>query len=204
MSISLLMAPSFAWNPNTHYEIVESNYNSMPYDVQQKLSLEDMEDGADDPDFKFFDFRYHSYPNSIIKADYWLKEGRTHYKMGDYKYASYCFGVASHYISDSFDSPHTANIKGYEHILYEAQASLLTPQGSISASSVMDYSKESKNDYLSNDLNIILSEGYYDGKDNWESWIKTDNKNYIKIQLNRATSASYVLMNRAISQSYFQ
>ncbi len=203
--VSLLLAPaSFAWNPNTHYEIVENNYNALPPDVQQKLSLGDMEDGADDPDFKFFDFSYHGYPNSIIKADYWLKEGRMNYKAGDYEYASYCFGVASHYISDTYCSPHAANEKGYEHILYEAQGSLLTPQNTVSATSAFGYSDRSKNDYLNNDLILILTEGNLQGKNNWKSWEKTKDRSLVQLELNRATTASYVLINRAISQSYFE
>lgn len=203
--VSLILAPAtFAWNPNTHYEIVENNYNAMPADVQQKLSLKDMKDGADDPDFKFFDFKYHSYPNSIIKAKHWLNEGKMHYKAGDYKYASYCFGAASHYISDTFDGPHTSNIRGYDHILYEAEGSFLTPQYTVSAASAFEYADKNQSDYLSSDLNAILTEGYFNGKENWKKWIKTKDKGYIQVELNKATVSSYVLINRAISQSHFE
>jgi len=202
--VVLILAPaSFAWDPNTHHEIVENNYNAMPSDVQQKLDLNEMKDGSDDPDLKFFDFKYHGYPNSIIKANYWLNEGSKHYKTGDYKYASYCFGVASHYITDTYSAPHAANVGGYKHFLYEAEGSFLTPQNTVSATSAIDYPGENQSDYLSDNLNTILTEGCVDGKDNWNSWIKTNDKAYIQIELNRANAASYVLIYRAISESCF-
>lgn len=202
ITVSLFQAPtSFAWNPNTHYEIVENNYKAMPYDVQQKLSLEDMKDGADDPDFKFFDFSNHSYPNSFERADYWLKKAKIHYKMGDYKYASYCFGVASHYISDTFCAPHSArNGKGFNHVIYELQGSSISPKVTLYAAN--QYSSGNTNN-LSGDLKSILCEGYLNGEDSWNNWIRNRDNSYVQKDLNQASGASFNAMNRAIIESNF-
>lgn len=198
---SISQAPlTAAWNLNTHYEIVENNYNSMPIDVQQKLSLADMKDGADDPDIKFFDFENHSYPNSMVKARYWSDEGKSAYENGNYKYASYCFGVASHYISDSFCAPHTKSNTGIYHTIYELQGSLLTPQVTIFAGSV--YSSENHAD-LTGDLSSMMQLGYISGEKNWDNWIKNREGSYVQSNLNQATSASYNIINRDVLESNF-
>ncbi len=198
---SIIQAPSTAaWNLNTHYEIVENNYNSMPIDVQQKLSLDDMKDGADDPDIKFLDFENHSYPNSMVKARYWSDKGKYNYEIGNYSYASYCFGVASHYISDSFCAPHTKDNTGIYHMIYELQGSFLTPRVTISAGSV--YSSENHAD-LTGDLNSSMQLGYISGENNWDKWIKNKDGSYVQTNLNQAAGASYNSINRSILESNF-
>jgi hypothetical protein len=87
-----LVQPVSAWAAPTHYAIAEEVYYSLPVDAQDKLDLSKMIDGADDPDFKFFDFQYHHYPASGEKANYWLLKGKFYYQNEDYKQASYCFG----------------------------------------------------------------------------------------------------------------
>jgi hypothetical protein len=164
-----------AWNWDTHQEIVESNYNSLPSDIQQNLNLNAMKEGANDPDFKFFDFKYHSYPNSYDKAEEWLNKGQYYYEIGDYYYASYCYGVASHYIADSFSAPHCAGASGPNHILYEAKGSFLKPEVIQS----------------NGDLNSALAEGSSMGKSDWNDWLKTKNDSDIQNDLNKGTSASY-------------
>ncbi len=74
--IFVQLSPAAAWAVPTHYEIVEKTYYALPADVQSKLSLDVMKDGADDPDLKFRDFQYHSYPSNQVKVAYWLEQGQ--------------------------------------------------------------------------------------------------------------------------------
>jgi hypothetical protein len=154
--------------------------------MKQNLNLEAMKDGSDDPDFKFFDFKYHHYPDSYGKAQEWLNRGQEYYKNGDYYYASYCYGVASHYITDSFSAPHCAGASGPNHTLYEAKASLLNPE--------MIQSNE--------DLNSAMIEGQSSGRADWNDWLKSKKNSDIQNDMNMATSASYNAIYGSISSSY--
>lgn len=175
-----------AWNWNTHQEIVESNYNDLPVDMRQNIDLNAMKDGSDDPDFKFFDFKYHHYPDSYYKAEEWLNKGQEYYKNGDYYYASYCFGVASHYITDSFTAAHCAGISGPNHAIYEAKASLLNPQ--------LTQSNE--------DFKSTMMEGQSSGKADWNRWLSSKDDSYVQNDLNKATDASYNAIYGSINSSY--
>lgn len=175
-----------AWNWNTHEEIVESNYNSLPPAIKENLNLNAMKQGSMDPDFKFLDFKYHNYPNSYQKADEWLNRGQQSYKKGNYYYSSYCYGVASHYISDSFAAPHSAGINGLNHTLYEAKASFLKPEVIGS----------------NDDLNSALIKGQSNGKTRWNNWLNSQDDSYIQKDMNMATSASYNAMYSSIRDSY--
>ena len=187
ITIPLLQIPAvLAWNWNTHQEIVESDYYSLPADMQQNLNLDIMKKGSLVPDFVFFDFKYHSYPNSYQKANYWLNEGQKNYKNGDFYYASYCYGVASHYISDSFAAPHAAGIFGPNHNLYELKASFLKPE-------VVN---------VTGDLNSTMYNGDSNGEKSWKSWIKSENNSLVQNDLNHATGASYNAMYSSLSDAY--
>ncbi len=174
-----------AWNWNTHEEIVESNYNSLPLTIKENLDLNAMKQGAVDPDFKFLDFKYHGYPNSYQKAEEWLNRGQKSYEKSDYYYASYCYGVASHYITDSFSAPHSAGISGPNHTLYEAKASFLEPEVIQS----------------NDDLNSALIDGQPKCKADWNNWLKSKDDSYIQNDMNMATSASYNAIEESISTS---
>lgn len=175
--VSLIpVSPAEAWSITTHYDIVDAIYYSLPSDAQAKLNLAKMKDGSDDPDLKFRDFRIHSYPNTRIKAEYWLNKGEESYRMGDYDDASYCFGVASHYISDSFCSPHcVSEPSNTSHALYETESMLLIPQVT----------------YLNGNLNSMLYQGHLEGQKIWENWLTTKDESYMQYNLNQAASASY-------------
>ena len=122
------MPISDTWTWKTHSDIVDVVYYGLPVDVQQKLDLNAMRDGSNDPDEKFHDFTYHSYPKSYDKAKMWLDQGKAAYDKGDYINASYDYGVASHYISDTFTPNHTLSPENYaDHSKYENHAKKLTP-----------------------------------------------------------------------------
>ena len=106
LSLLVVMPASDAWSWKTHSQIVDAVYNGLPSDVQKNLNLGIMENASNDPDEIFHDFTYHSYPNSYNKSIYWLNLGKNAYNSGNYENASYDYGVACHYISDTFSAPH--------------------------------------------------------------------------------------------------
>lgn len=147
------------------------------------MNLNAMKDGSNDPDEKFQDFINHSFPNSYNKAKQWLNKGKLAYNHKNYYYASYCFGVASHYISDSFSAPHSANEISYLHSKYESQARSLTPTMNIN----------------NKDLYTSLKQGELKGKKDWISWKKTKKTSIIQKNLNTATSATYSAIKNSIN-----
>ena len=178
------VSPAAAWSVPTHYEIAETTYNALPTDVQSKLSLGLMMDGADDPDLKFFDYQYHKYPENQPKVDYWLNRGRIDYQNGNYHDASYSFGVATHYIADGCCAPHCAdNASKYDHFSYELNAILLTP----------------KIDYPDGDIHLLMKNDYLDGKNCWKSSLKNTNDIYTQHNLNQAVTACYIAVKDNVS-----
>ena len=129
LAVSILFSPvADAWTWSTHSKIVDTTYNSLPSSIQSKLSLTALRDGSNDPDQVFHDYRDHSYPYSYNKAVYYLNQGSAYYKQKKYALASKSFGIASHYISDTFSAPHcVSGESSSKHASYENQASKLTP-----------------------------------------------------------------------------
>lgn len=183
--IILIMAPaSFAWKWSTHSDIVDGVYKSLPYSKKVKINLASMRDGSNDPDEKFHDTRCHSFSSSYYKASTWLNKGKSAYKSKNYKYASYCFGVASHYISDTFSAPHcVSGESSYSHTKYETQGGYLTPKVS----------------YTQGSLYSLMNNGHYKGKTDWSNWSKTKNAAYVQADLNRGASVSFIAINSAMS-----
>src|SRR5690606_33288446 len=101
----------------------------------------------------------------------------------NYYYASYCFGVASHYISDTFSAPHSANDTSYLHSIYESQANTLKPA---------IYRTNDK------DLYSLLKQGDRQGEKDWNVWKKTRKSSITQNNLNQATTASYSTIKRCI------
>lgn len=183
LSISILIPPAVAWNPQTHRNIVSAVHSKLPLSIQKKLNLNEMKKGAVAPDAVFKDFSIHEYPKSTAKAQGWLNKGKTAYKKKNYKYASYCFGVASHYISDTFVAPHCLfGESKAQHKSYENQANNMYPSiGSRSGS-----------------LKTLLASGYKQGKSSWKSWVKTKKSSIPKKALNNAGSACYSLIRKCV------
>jgi len=171
--------PAAAWAEPNHYEIVYQVYYTLPEDVNENLSLFEMMEGAGDPDLRFLDFQNHHYPQSQVKADYWLNQGRNYYLNQDYSNASYCFGVASHYISDGLCPPHTGGgHTGYLHTKFELEALCLTPHINMSENQSMD-------------------ELYNNSTANWMTWLKTGDRSSIQNSLNNAASESYIQIKKS-------
>jgi len=178
------LSPAAAWSVPNHYDIVEKTYYALPADVQSNLSLDVMKDGADDPDLKFLDFEYHSYPANQPKVDYWLNRGKIAYITGNYHDASYSFGVATHYISDGACAPHTeSSASHYNHSLYEVKAVLLT----------------TKINFVNGNIHSIMKNCDLCGKKSWEEWNSNKNDFYIQNDLDRAGSACYIAIKNSVS-----
>jgi hypothetical protein len=179
-----LIQPVSAWAAPNHYAIAEQVYYALPSDAQENLNLSEMIDGSDDPDFKFFDFQYHHYPASQEKANYWLEKGREYYADGEYNPASYCFGVATHYLSDSVCPPHSGGgHSGYEHTKCEVQAVFLQPHITVN----------------NGDMGISLLECNQMSGNAWDQWLKTGDNKYIQQCLDRSADVSYLAVKSAIS-----
>jgi hypothetical protein len=182
--VLLVLVPcDFAWKWSTHSAILEKTYDTLPSYIKKNLNLNAMKDGSNDPDEKFQDFINHSFPNSYSKAKKWLNKGKLAYNHKNYYYASYCFGIASHYISDSFSAPHSANEISYLHSKYESQARSLNPTMNIT----------------NKDLYTSLKQGDLQGEKDWNSWKKTKKTSIIQKDLNAATSATYSAIKNSIN-----
>jgi len=154
----LLFIPGvFAWNWFTHKEFGENVYNSLSDDWQEKLNLEKIRDGSIAPDKDFKDNIKHHYPPSYNLSLYWLDIAKKSLEKQDYNNASYAFGVATHYISDSFAAPHYVKNEPYNlHVKYEWQAKKIKTR---CQKRIYDLQKE-------------LEEASKSGED-WDEWLKT-------------------------------
>ena len=184
LSVPLLISPATAWSFESHQAIVSKAYYLLPQTAQKNLNLDEMKKGSLAPDVTFHDYTRHEYSASVALAQNWLNKGKKAYKSKNYNYASYCFGVASHYIADTFSAPHC--IKGEsaaQHKAYEIQARGMTP--SIR--------------YMSGSLKNILYNGYKQGNKDWRLWIKGSRSPSISQRdLNNAGSAAYSMIKRYI------
>jgi hypothetical protein len=177
---------SDAWSWKTHSDIVDVVYYGLPADVQGKLDLNMMRDGSNDPDEKFHDFTFHSYPKSYDKAKNWLDQGKAAYDRGDYGNASYDYGVATHYISDTFSAPHgVSKESSADHSKYEDHAKKLTPVAT----------------YSNGDLNNILADGKNQGAASWSSWLQSKDDAIIQKNLNMGASASLSAVKDSINST---
>lgn len=179
LAVPLLISPAAAWNLQTHETLASKVYYSLPTSVQHNLNLAKMKEGSIAPDVVFKDNAKHQYPATITQAQNWLNKGKAAYKSKNYSYASYCFGVASHYITDSFSAPHCVTGEPLSiHYAYEAQAAKMTP--SIR--------------YVGGNLNSVLYSGYLQNQIDWNLWLKTKNPSITQRDLNNAGSAAYSII----------
>lgn len=173
ISLLIMVPASDAWSWKTHSQVVDVVYYGLPSDVQRNLNLGIMENASNDPDEIFHDFTYHSYPKSYNKSIYWLNLGKTAYDNGDYENASYDYGVACHYISDTFSAPHGVSGESSSlHSKYEDHAKKLTPVASS----------------VNGDLNSLMENGKIEDSKSWDSWIQTNDDSIIQKNLDNGTS----------------
>ena len=162
-----------AWDWPTHQNIVERVYYSLP---DLNLSLEYLKEGSIIPDKVFHDNRKHHYPDLLELTEKWLLIAEEEYKKENFKNASLAFGIASHYITDSFSSPHY--IKGetsYQHSKYEERGYF------------------EPNEYCRTDIELkeILAESPEEGLF-WESWLENKDNEIPENAVNKAAKAVYI------------
>ena len=189
----MLFSPSAsAWHVVTHENIAEKIYYSMPHNVQHNLNLSEIRMGAAAPDLIFKDSKDggHKYPKSYQKAENWLKKGKTAYQKGDCNYASYCFGVASHYISDSYVVTHCANISKLNHKDYERRSKEMKPSTVWYMGNQFKDINPSVAGYNEN-LKSELAETYKTGETRWNMWIEKRNMALVQLNLDKATGIAY-------------
>lgn len=174
--LSFIMSPTTAWEWNAHKKIVDEVYVNLPSDVQKNLKpyISVMKEGSTYPDTIPGDKINHGYPGSYPKTNEWLDKGKDAYEKGDYKEAAWCFGVASHYISDTFSAPHCGWINDKDK--YWKIGNELKPK---------------KHDFQYSNLNNMLQYGKERGKESLNDWNRNEDSAIVQQDLNRGVSATY-------------
>lgn len=172
----LMAVPATAWEWNAHKKIVDEININLPSDVQNNLKpyLGVMKEGSNYPDTIPNDKINHGYPGSYPQTNKWLDKGKAAYEAKDYREAAWCFGVASHYITDTYSAPHSGWIKDKER--YWQVGNHLTPK---------------KHDFHYSNLNTMLRYGNERGKESVVSWNKNADHEIVQQDMNRGVSAAY-------------
>ncbi len=147
-----MMPAAYSWQWDTHQNIIEYVYLSLPVETQLQLNLTKLKEGAIIPDKDFKDHRRHHYPESLEEARKWLNNDSD---------LSLNLGIASHYITDSFAAPHNIFGENYDdHADFEKQVGRYYPSVDC-----QDYN------FTLNNLNIATK-----NSQDWKVWLKTKNK----------------------------
>ena len=162
----LLMPSATAWLGTGHENIVILTYYQLD---NNNLNLSEMIRGSTDPDRVFHDTRNHHFPDSFPKSKKWLDQVKIDIKNKDFNNASYAFGVASHYISDSFAAPHNVEKEdSSKHSKYEKTANNFLVSGCKNRSVLFD----------------VLSN--HTKPNDWYNWINTNEKKIVYDNFNQA------------------
>ncbi len=175
-----------AWNSYYHQSLAEKAYYSLDFDVQGKLNLTLIKEGAVAPDLVFHDVVWHHYPPSYYLAVKWLDKANVSYQNKDYNEASYDFGIASHYISDSFVAPHY--IKGEPGKLHSEFENL------------KPYRFKTKCFYEEINLNQSLEKGSLN-KEDWGKWLINKDKTIPQKEVEQALSTLYPVALKTFNSS---
>lgn len=171
----LLIPGVFAWKWGTHQMFAEKVHSSMPLELQEKLNLSLMKDGAIAPDKIFHDNVWHHYPPSYNLTLKWLDFDCS--IECNYTNVSYNFGVALHYISDSFVAPHYISKESSKlHSEFEGQG-----EKYVSKIKCIDYNLDLKKNLE------IGSENYKD----WGEWLLSKDENIVHREIDQAMMLVY-------------
>ena len=183
----ILLSPNVnAWNSYWHKALVDKAYYSLDLKTQENLNLSLIEYGSTAPDLVFHDVVKHHYPPSYYLADRWLNSAKVNYSNGHYNDASYSFGIASHYITDSFVSPHYISKEpGSLHSEFE---------------NIKDYRFKTKCFYHEYDLNYTLYIGSLN-KDDWALWLLSKDQEIPEKGVEQALSALYLISQDTFNSS---
>jgi len=145
------------WNWPSQDSIIRVIYKALPGNIQENLDMDAMKDGANEPDEKFKDKSLYNYPNSYDKATEWLELGGLNYETQNYKRASFCFGIASHYITDTLQAPHCVVESGNDAQNFEVEDDGYIP--------IINS--------LEGDIKALMQNAVDKGKKDWIKWLKT-------------------------------
>jgi hypothetical protein len=172
--IILLLPFLIAWKWPTHQDLVENVYYKTGL---KELSLEQLKKGSIAPDKDFHDNRLHHYPPSYNKILFWLSQAELMYQQKDFNNASYSFGVASHYLSDSFVTPHYIEKEHSEiHNEFESQ-----PKRPTTKCKQREFNLKQELEAATNNKNL------------WQPWLLTKNKNIPQSQVEQSQDLIYQL-----------
>ena len=174
----VILISTSAWNWNTHQNIALKVYNDFQPQLQFKLNSTLIREGSIAPDKDFHDNVLHHYPPSYKKALYWMDILNNSLKAQDYENASYAFGVITHYLSDSFASPHAVAKEPYDlHAKFEKQ-----PTNYISKTKCAQYNLN---------INETLYEYSQKGQQDWNNWLKTNSDSIPKNEVDSSIRLIY-------------
>lgn len=174
--IILLSGLVSAWGWQGHPAITQELVYTL--DFGNNLDFDSLGNGSIAPDRDFHDNVRHHYPSSLNLTLEWLNKTEYYIEIKDYKQASYAFGVASHYITDSFAAPHYIKKEPYKlHTEYEHQIHGNYPK--------VECKKENFN------INEELSKGPKEGH-TWSTWLETKDTEIPKSSFHKASRLVYL------------
>lgn len=174
--ILLLLVPGVhAWKWDTHQNIIEYVYINLPLEVQQKLNLTKLKDGAVIPDRDFKDHKLHHYPFTLTEAQKWLSNDSD---------LSLNLGIASHYITDSYVAPHNIFGENYkDHSAFESQVSDYYPNVACK-----DYG------LTLNDLHKATK-----NSEDWKPWLRSRDKSIPEREVDEATRMLFSIILKKLN-----
>ncbi|MGZ7095980.1 MAG: zinc dependent phospholipase C family protein [Methanobacterium sp.] len=177
-----------AWQWTAHTKIVDKIYD----DLQAKgyhLDEHQMVLGAVEPDKSDLvnNKANHKYPDSVKKTVECLNKAKAAYHQGDIQSESFYYGMATHYITDTFAAPHSGWMNDKDR--YYREANDLT----------LYYDK---NLFFTGNIDELLKYGYLRGKGSISAYDNTRSSNTKKEidqeDLNRAYTAADLIIKSNI------
>lgn len=179
------------WRWDTHANLAEAGYHSLPLEVQKDLNLSLIREGAIAPDKDFHDQFYHRYPYSVELAGKWLDDARLQFALKEYDQAGYSYGVATHYLTDSFAAPHSVSGEPYAlHSLFERQVDSYFPKAECTTGSLN----------LEDDLWDAAKKGHED----WFIWLDNRDRNIPRKEVENAVVLVYKAAHATFGTSCLQ
>lgn len=193
VSSTVTMAPahSIAWNRATHEAIADFLYHRTPSQYKDHLIRSEMVTGSTlpdrwkkDPAKKEYN-SYHKYDGSVDKTKHFMIRAEEEFKAGSYAAASRDFGIASHYISDTFAANHYGDCGGKWHLEYYHQANHFRL-------------RIFRDSYKG--IDTILKDGFEEAKKSIVKWDKTRSSEITRRNLDDAVSAVSAIYTHFLGQ----
>ncbi len=183
----ILLYFNISWNWPNHQSLAEKVYYNLDFKTQQELNITLLKEGAIIPDKVFHDNVRHSYPRSYLQAKIWLEKASDSYNKKDFDNASLYFGIASHYITDTFAAPHNVQ-KEPPKLHLEFESVKYKPKTKCFQTKIQD-------------LNLSLYEATQGKKEDWLEWVNTRNDEIPKKGMDQSLELLYPLAIQAFNSS---